>query len=102
MNQSEFATHVLPTDILDDREIVEIIKWMAGEQVPNLAWDTVKLRNKRLPEWLTATTKKSNSWTHYFGVFVFGYLIPLIKYLIFGVGIWACFSIGHHKLKYGF
>jgi hypothetical protein len=99
MNQSEFATHVLPMDILDDHEIVAIIKWLAGEQVPYLAWDTVKLRNKRLPEWLTATTKKSNSWTHYFGVFVFGYLIPLIKYLIFGVGICACFVIGRDSFR---
>ncbi|CAB4019462.1 BTB POZ domain-containing 6-like [Paramuricea clavata] len=101
MNQSEFATHVLPTDILDDHEMVEIIKWMAGEQVPYLAWDIAKLRNKRLPEWLPATTK-SKSWTHYFGVFVFGYLIPSIKYLIFGIGICFCFAIGQDKWKHGF
>jgi hypothetical protein len=97
MNQSEFATHVLPIDILDDHEIVAIIKWMAGEQVPYLAWDSVKLRNKRRPEWLTATTKKSNSWTHYFGGFVFGYLIPLITYLIFGIGIFACIIFAKDK-----
>ncbi len=77
MNQSEFTTHVLLTDILHDNETVAIMKAMAGEEVPNLVWDTVKLRLKRLPERLTTTTVKdssSSSWTHYLGVFVWGYL----------------------------
>ena len=78
MNQSEFATHVMPTGILDDHETVAIMKAIAGEQVPNLAWDTVKLRSKRLPEILFGEQNKvavtSNSgiwWRYYFAALFF-------------------------------
>ena len=78
MNQSEFATHVMPTGILDDHETVAIMKAIAGEQVPNLAWDSVKLRSKRLPEILfgeqnkvTATSKGGISWRYYFAALFF-------------------------------
>ena len=91
MNLSEFATHVLPTDFLDDHEIVAIMRAISGEQIPNLAWDSVWLRSKRFHEVLTrpATEKKSTSWTGYISVFFFWYFIPLLKYLIFIIGLVA-------------
>ena len=49
MNQSEFATHVMPTNILLDNETVAIIKTMNGEQVLDLVWDSAKLKSKRYP-----------------------------------------------------
>ena len=82
MNQSEFTTHVLPSDLLHDNETVAIMKAVGGEEVPSLVWDTVKLRRKRLPERLTTTTwKMISSWTDYLGVFVdyWKHLIPLIN-----------------------
>ncbi|CAB4038390.1 BTB POZ domain-containing 6-like [Paramuricea clavata] len=78
MNQSEFTTHVMPTNILYDNETVAIMKAMAGKKVPNLAWDLVKLRSKRLPEILfdeknkvTATSKGGISWRYYFAALFF-------------------------------
>jgi hypothetical protein len=94
MNQGEFTTHVLPSDLLHDNETVAIMKAMTGEEVPNLTWDTLKLRRKRLPEWFTTTTwKKSSSWTDYLGVLVWEHLIPLIHDFIFGMGITVCVFI---------
>ena len=50
MNQTEFTSHVLPTDILHDNETVAIIKAMTGEKVTGLVWDSVKLKTKRFRE----------------------------------------------------
>ena len=101
MNQSEFTTDVMPTDILQDNETVAIIKLMAGTQVPNIFGELSKsaLQRKRIAEWQTRTAaSESSSWTDYFVAFGFGYLFPLIKYFIFGAGIFFCFIVGHFKL----
>ena len=101
MNQSEFVTHVMPTDILQDNVTVAIIKLMAGKQVPNVFREFSKftLRRKRIAEWQTKTTaSESSSWTDYFVAFGFDYLFPLFKYFIFGAGIFFCFTLGHFKL----
>ena len=100
MNQSEFTTLVMPTDILQDNETVAIIKLMAREQVPNILWKWSQstLRRKRIAEWQTRTAaSESSSWTDYFVAFGFGYLFPLIKYLIFGMGVLYCFLLGHSE-----
>ena len=104
MNQSEFATHVMPTDILQDNETVAIIKLMAGKQVPNIfgEFSSFKSRRKRITACNTRTpASESSSWTDYFVAFGFGYLFPLIKYLILGAGIFFCFSAGNAKLTRG-
>ena len=101
MNQSEFATHVMPTDILQNNETVAIIKLMAGKQVPDIFGEFSKFtsQRKRIAEWQTRTTaSESSSWTDYFVAFGFGYLFPLIKYFLFGAGIFFCFDVGHLKL----
>jgi hypothetical protein len=87
MNQSEFATHVMPTGILDDHETIAIMKAIAGEQVPNLAWDTVKLRSKRLPEILfgeqnkVAVTSNSGIWWRYYFAALF-FIVFCAKYYL--------------------
>ena len=88
MTQTEFTSHVLPTDILNNDETVAVIKAMNGEQVPGLVWDSVKLRTKRFPkiellnhrnnvhqfyEWNTYFVKES----HYFWVGFF-LSIPIV------------------------
>ena len=93
MNQSEFITHVIPTDILQDNETVAMIKLMAGEGVPDIAWKWTQfnLRRKRIAESLIFTPKaKSSSWTGYLGAFAFGYFFPLLSYFIYGAGILIC------------
>ena len=71
MTQSEFTSHVVPTDILDNDETVAIIKVMNSEQVPNLVWDSVKLRSKRFQEheWLNTSSVKHSSMAYYIGIF---------------------------------
>ena len=104
MNQSEFATHVMPTDILQDDETVAIIKLMAGKQVPNTLWGLSRftLRRKRIAECnIRTTTSECTSWTDYLVAFGFGYLFLFIKYLIFGVGIFFCYLAGNAKLTRG-
>ena len=71
MNQTEFTSHVLPTDILDNDEIVAIIKAMAGEKVTGLVWDFVKLKTKRFQENKRNVTLSAriNSFTNYLWIF---------------------------------
>ena len=95
MSQTEFTSHVLPTDILDNDEIVAILRTMSGEQVAVLGWDSVKLRTeRRSPEQLTTSALKGSSFTHIIELFVSEYFVPLIYYLIFGLGICACIGGG--------
>ena len=69
MNQSEFATHVMPTNVLLDNETVAIIKTMNGEQVLDLVWDSAKLKSKRHPgkhnEEVKAKANANDSWFTY-------------------------------------
>ena len=104
MNQSEFATHVMPTDILQDDETVAIIKLMAGKQEPNTLWGLSRftLRRKRIAECnIRTTASECTSWTVNLVAFGFGYLFLLIKYLIFGAGIFFCYLAGNAKLTRG-
>ena len=91
MNQTEFTSHVLPTDILDNDEIVDIMKTMSGGQVPGLVWDSVKLKTKRFRENNRNVTPSAeiNPFKNYLWTIFFEYFLYCISFIV--VCIIACF-----------
>ena len=98
MTQTEFTSHVLPTDILNNDETVAIIKAMNGEQVPGLVWDSVKLRSKRFREnnRLTTPSAKNSSFTYCIG-FIYNNCFTWIYHIFFIIGVACCCIIGYDK-----
>ena len=100
MTQNEFTSYVVPTDILDNDEIVAIIKAMSGEQISDLVWDSVKLRTEcRLPDQLTASAKSGSSLTYIIELITLEYFLPLIKNVIYSLGVIACVGGGQEILR---